>query len=108
MEETILLIESEPEKSKALLSCLSQDYQVLTATTGNHARQALAQIPTIDVILFDDGITDILSVDFFQGIHAVGFLAKPPTIWSTIMPACIGPGPEHSTCHMGSRSLVPG
>lgn len=68
MEETILLIESEPAKRKALLSCLSKDDQVLTATTGKHARQVLVQIPAIGVILFDDGIPDVSSVEFFQEI----------------------------------------
>ncbi|MGB5053825.1 MAG: hypothetical protein WBO24_05465 [Nitrospirales bacterium] len=66
MEETILLIESEPEKRKALLSCLSKDYQVFTATTGKHARQVLDQIPAIGVILFDDGIADVSRVEFLQ------------------------------------------
>lgn len=66
VEETILLIESEPEKRKALLSCLSKDDQVLTATTGRHARQVLGQIPAREVIVFDDGITDVSSVEFFQ------------------------------------------
>ncbi len=41
VEETILLIESEPEKRKAHFSCLSKDDQVLTATIGKHARQVL-------------------------------------------------------------------
>ncbi|HBP88570.1 MAG TPA: sigma-54 dependent transcriptional regulator [Nitrospirales bacterium] len=71
MEETILLIESEPAKRKALLSCLSKDYQVLTATTGKHARQVLVQIPAIGVILFDDGIPDVSSVEFFQEIRVL-------------------------------------
>lgn len=71
VEETILLIESEPEKRKALLSCLSKDYQVLTATTGKHARQVLGQIPAIGVILFDDGIADVSSVNFFQEIRVL-------------------------------------
>ena len=68
MEETILLIESEPEKRKALLSCLSKDDQVLTARPGKHARQVLDQIPAIDVILSDDRIADVSSDEFFEEI----------------------------------------
>lgn len=35
VEETILLIGSEPEKRNTRLSCLSKDDQVLPGTTGN-------------------------------------------------------------------------
>ena len=108
VEETILLIESEPEKPKALLCCLSTDDRVLTANAEKHARKVLDQIPPIDVISFDDRIADVSSDEFNQEIQAVGFFSKLRLIWSTIMPACLGPGPGHSTCPMESRPLVPG
>lgn len=69
LEETILLIESEPEKRKALLACLSKDYQVLTAKTGKEARLVLEENPRVDVILFDDGIPDTSGANFFKEIR---------------------------------------
>ena len=66
-EGTLLVIQSNGPEAKALVSCLSKGYRVLTARTGKQAQQILERTPGIDVALYDNSISDMSGVDFFKG-----------------------------------------
>lgn len=64
-EETLLIVEADPTVRRALANHLKADYHVLGAKTGAEAWANLAKAP-VDLILFDDGVTDVTGVDFFR------------------------------------------
>ncbi|WP_455388679.1 sigma-54 dependent transcriptional regulator [Petrachloros mirabilis] len=64
-EETLLIVESDPAIRRTLTNYLKTDYRVLGAKSGAEARTTLAK-ENVDLILFDEGISDVRGVDFFH------------------------------------------
>ncbi|ALA58061.1 sigma-54-dependent transcriptional regulator [Nitrospira moscoviensis] len=64
-EETLLIVESDPDSRRPLVNFLKTDYKVCGAKSGKEAWAILAK-EKIDLVLFDDGVPDIRGVEFFH------------------------------------------
>lgn len=64
-EETLLIVEANPTIRRSLATYLKTDYRVLGAKSGAEAWSTLAK-EKVDLILFDEGVTDVKGMDFFR------------------------------------------
>lgn len=64
-EETLLLVDGNTRKRKAILNYLSKDYRVVCAKTGKEASNLLRQYE-FDAILFDEDIADTSGEEFLK------------------------------------------